>query len=279
MKRLLILAFGLLCATAPQPDDRSTGAAPSQPSQQITVPELPKPDTASMKIATVSRVAQADIIVVSIDGKEQTIRLWGIDAPARATTSDRGDPFGDEAHSFVSNLLSGERVWVKIHEDADYDRSHLDRLADVYRHPDGLFVNAETVRQGYAKLDHANPHRLSSHLEALQSRAMLAAKGLWGHKAKPKDATGTQPPSIPAAAPATKPAALTPSDPKPSASPSGGRPGGAVEPATISVYKTRTGTKYHRAGCSYTNKGAIPINLQDAKAAGLSPCSRCNPPS
>lgn len=42
------------------------------------------------------------------------------------------------------------------------------------------------------------------------------------------------------------------------------------------VYRTKTGSKYHRAGCSYL-KSSIEITLSEALSRGLSPCSRCNP--
>lgn len=47
---------------------------------------------------------------------------------------------------------------------------------------------------------------------------------------------------------------------------------------SIQVHITRTGEKYHSAGCSYLSKSDIPISLADAKAQGYTPCSRCNPP-
>jgi micrococcal nuclease len=45
----------------------------------------------------------------------------------------------------------------------------------------------------------------------------------------------------------------------------------------ITVYVTKTGTKYHRAGCSYLRRSAIPTTLKAAKAR-YTPCSRCHPP-
>ena len=69
----------------------------------------------------------------------------------------------------------------------------------------------------------------------------------------------------PAPAPAPKPAAK----PKPKPAPK----------ATVTVYTTRTGSKYHTSGCSYLRQSKIAISLSDAKAEGLTPCSRCNPPS
>ncbi|OIO85543.1 MAG: hypothetical protein AUK32_06985 [Candidatus Aquicultor secundus] len=46
----------------------------------------------------------------------------------------------------------------------------------------------------------------------------------------------------------------------------------------VIVHITRTGEKYHSAGCQYLSRSDIPISLSDAKAQGYTPCSRCNPP-
>jgi len=43
------------------------------------------------------------------------------------------------------------------------------------------------------------------------------------------------------------------------------------------VYITRTGSKYHRIGCSYLRRSCIPISKKDAIAHGYTPCSRCKP--
>ena len=40
-------------------------------------------------------------------------------------------------------------------------------------------------------------------------------------------------------------------------------------------YVTNSGTKYHRANCSYLSKSRHAISLTDAKAGGYQPCSRC----
>lgn len=43
------------------------------------------------------------------------------------------------------------------------------------------------------------------------------------------------------------------------------------------VYRTKTGKKYHRSGCSYL-KSTIPTTVNEAQVMGLGPCSVCNPP-
>lgn len=42
------------------------------------------------------------------------------------------------------------------------------------------------------------------------------------------------------------------------------------------VYRTATGTKFHRDGCSYL-KSKVEITIDEAKKGGLTPCSRCRP--
>lgn len=44
------------------------------------------------------------------------------------------------------------------------------------------------------------------------------------------------------------------------------------------VYVTKSGKKYHADGCSYLSSSKIAIALDDAKAKGYTPCSKCNPP-
>jgi len=44
------------------------------------------------------------------------------------------------------------------------------------------------------------------------------------------------------------------------------------------VYVTKTGAKYHVAGCRYLSKSMISISLTDAKKK-YTACSVCKPPS
>lgn len=51
----------------------------------------------------------------------------------------------------------------------------------------------------------------------------------------------------------------------------------ATDWTTYTVHVTKTGNKYHMAGCGYL-RSDIPINILDAISQGYTPCSRCNPP-
>ena len=53
------------------------------------------------------------------------------------------------------------------------------------------------------------------------------------------------------------------------------QPAGQGADATETVYVTKTGKKYHHAGCQYLKKSQIPISLEEAVAQGYTPCSKC----
>ncbi len=43
------------------------------------------------------------------------------------------------------------------------------------------------------------------------------------------------------------------------------------------VYITKSGTKFHRDGCSSLSKSRISISYEDAVSRGFEPCGRCAP--
>lgn len=47
---------------------------------------------------------------------------------------------------------------------------------------------------------------------------------------------------------------------------------------SAAVYVTRTGKKYHRAGCQYLRSSQRKIDLSEAMDGGYTACSRCSPP-
>ena len=59
--------------------------------------------------------------------------------------------------------------------------------------------------------------------------------------------------------------------------PSVQKPAPPVQKVQDVVHITRTGAKYHRAGCRYLSKSDNPISREDAIARGLTPCKVCKP--
>ncbi len=46
----------------------------------------------------------------------------------------------------------------------------------------------------------------------------------------------------------------------------------------VKVHITKTGTKYHKAGCRYLSKSDYTITLKEAKERGYDACKVCKPP-
>ena len=238
MKRTLTIAL-LLTAGFSQSAD---------PKPQAKLPDIKTPDLAGLQTFDVVRVVDGDTISIRGQRDEVKVRLIGVDTPETVHPSKPVQHYGKEASCFTTNLLKGEQVYLRYEGEKPTTDKYGRLLAYVYRVPDGLFVNAEIIRQGYG---HAYVQYPFKHLEVfrqLEQFARQAGKGLWASAAKSAE---SQPP-----------AAVSPKPVAPDAT----------------VYRTRTGSKYHGESCSYLRSSKIPISLRDAKSRGLGPCSRCGPP-
>ena len=122
----------------------------------------------------VERVVDGDTIIVGGVGR---VRLIGVDTPESVDPRRPVEFFGEEASAFTRRLVEGKRVRLA------YDWERTDRygrtLAYVYL-PDGTFLNAEIIRQGYG---HAYTRFPFEHLERfrqLEREARQTGRGLWG---------------------------------------------------------------------------------------------------
>jgi micrococcal nuclease len=122
------------------------------PARPTTAP----PDTVLAPNAVVDRIVDGDTIDVVVEGRKERVRLIGIDTPeiAHPASGDRpgnaAECFGDEAMRYTERLLEpGAPVRLERDVVARDDYGRL--LAYVHRADDGIFVNYEIVRQGYAQ--------------------------------------------------------------------------------------------------------------------------------
>lgn len=121
--------------------------------------------------ALVTRVIDGDTIVVLLDGREEKVRLIGIDTP------EKGRPYFSEATRKTAELVLGKEV--KLEKDVS-ERDKYGRLLR-YVYTGSLFVNAELVRQGYAMVYTYPPDvKYSDYFLKLQQEARDKNLGLWG---------------------------------------------------------------------------------------------------
>lgn len=187
-------------------------------------------------------VADGDTIGVMKEGKEVKIRLDGIDCP------ESGQDFSSKAKRFTSDLAYDKDVEVRVKEFDKYGRSVARVIVG------GKDISVELVKAGLAW--HYKQYSTDTVLARAEVVARQGEVGLWALNSPvaPWDYRhGT--------------ASIQKEEVQPS----------PQKQQTETVYITRTGAKYHRAGCQYLRKSSIPISKTDATSRGYSPCSRCNP--
>jgi micrococcal nuclease len=129
--------------------------------------------------ATVSRVIDGDTIVVDLGGRQERVRLIGIDTPETVSPVKPVQCYGKQASNHTKALLPRGTA-VRLVRDVDGRDVYGRLLAYVYRRADGLFVNLELAADGYASLLTYPPN--VAHVD--QFRAAVAAArrrdlGLW----------------------------------------------------------------------------------------------------
>jgi len=142
----------------------------------LPVPAPPAVELPAGLDTTVERVVDGDTIIVAGGHR---IRLIGIDTPETKDPRRPVQCFGREASAFLTDLLprgTGVRLVGDVEARDVFDRT----LAYAYRLPDGLFVNADLVRQGYARLLTIPPNVAhTDELVVLAEQAREASRGLW----------------------------------------------------------------------------------------------------
>jgi endonuclease YncB( thermonuclease family) len=125
-------------------------------------------------------VVDGDTLLLSGGTKGKRVRLIGIDAPESADPRQPVGCFGREAAQRMFTLLPPGTP-VRLVYDVELADRFGRTLAYVYRRPDGLFVNAALVEEGYAAAATHPPNVVhADEFVALARQAREAGTGLWG---------------------------------------------------------------------------------------------------
>jgi len=138
--------------------------------------EIPAPASENLVAATVVDVVDGDTIKVDIDGAVYSLRYIGVDCPETSGSAEPVDPLGEEATAANRALVGGKTVYL------EYDTSETDRYDRLLRYVwvDGLLVEAELVRMGYAIAKAYPPDtRYHDYLVEIENAAREQGVGLW----------------------------------------------------------------------------------------------------
>lgn len=176
---VFICGFGIITVSgASWGETQDKAAPPAIPSFKRPQPFGYREGTdlvSDFQMVTVMSVIDGDTIVVKQYGVKKTIRFIGVNTAEPAY----GQYYAKEATTFMRNLLKGEKVYLKTDSKSGSTDKHGRTLAYVYRMPDGLFVNAELIRQGYSPAYLKFPFEQQPKFYELEEFAKFHKKGIW----------------------------------------------------------------------------------------------------
>ncbi|MDD1705981.1 MAG: lamin tail domain-containing protein [Methanoregulaceae archaeon] len=141
--------------------------------------------------ATVVETIDGDTLHLSFpDGRRETLRILGIDAPE--VTPERNDPgkfnevadkeilslWGEEAASYTKRKLNGQQVTIIYDRDAG-TRDVYGRMLATIITPDGTDHGEDLIRKGLARVYMQETFSRKDHYLAVQKEAITTRTGIW----------------------------------------------------------------------------------------------------
>lgn len=150
------------------------------------------PDTRQQ--ATLVKVVDGDTIAVSIKGKNETIRIIGIDTPEVADPRKTVECFGKEAsrHAKLYFEDTDKKLWLES-DPTQGDRDKYQRLLRYVFTDDGsVDYGKVTIALGYAnEYTYNTPYKYQQVYKQAEKEAREAKKGLWADDACVGSTTNT----------------------------------------------------------------------------------------
>ncbi|RMF13123.1 MAG: hypothetical protein D6761_11710 [Candidatus Dadabacteria bacterium] len=107
----------------------------------------------------------------------ESVRLIGVDAPIADPAQRKGEYYGKAGFDWVRELVEGKQI--RLHYDAE-PRDVFDRLLAYVETADGVDLNLELLRRGYAVAACFPPNvSRCAEFSRAQQQAMQARKGIW----------------------------------------------------------------------------------------------------
>ena len=195
----------------PSPTPGETPLPPvTGPAPYPVAPVSAVPTTGPRRPARVLRVVDGDTVHLSIDGKDETVRLIGINTPETVDPRRPVECLGKAASDLARRLLP---VGLDVQVEGDSSQDTRDQYGRALLYvwlPGSILFNHEMIRSGMAtEYTYRLPYRYQAPFKAAQAEAQSAGRGLWA----PDACAGQIAPSRSSTAPAA--IASTPAPVKP----------------------------------------------------------------
>ena len=128
----------------------------------------------------VSRFVDGDTIVVSMNGKDETVRMIGVDTPETHRPNTPVQCYGPAAAAYTKNLIDHQEVRLE----ADPTNQNRDRYGRLLRYvylPDDRLIEEEIIKNGYGFAYTLFPFTQKEQFVKLEAEAKTEYRGLWGN--------------------------------------------------------------------------------------------------
>jgi micrococcal nuclease len=134
------------------------------------------PPPGGSALVPVTKITDGDTIHVRYQGRDDRVRLIGVDTPEVPWYGGKAECYGVEAGLYARRRLDGRQVRLAF--DADLRDRYGRLLAYVYLGDE--FFNLTLVRLGYATADPVPPDTsMAPRFAAAEQEARAAGRGLW----------------------------------------------------------------------------------------------------
>jgi|GEM_PF-4671677 micrococcal nuclease len=165
------------------------------PLETYPTPTPPTPIPFKLEYGVKYKVKVVDVVdgdtidVIMPDGKEERVRMLGVDTPETAASKNKPYEYGDitdldclaswglKAKQYTESKLEGKYVYIEFDPIAGM-RGYYGRLL-AYVYYDSTDFTAELVKQGYARVYTEGNFEKESEYVTYQSTAMENNVGLW----------------------------------------------------------------------------------------------------
>lgn len=155
--------------------------------QESHVQPSPSPlivEQAATESARFIRVVDGDTIKLFLQGKEETIRVIGINTPETVDPRKSVECYGKEATEFAKTFFASPSAEIILMRDITQgDQDKYQRLLR-YVSVAGVDYGESTIREGYAyEYTYDSPYQKQELYRLLQKKASDEQRGLWSEKA------------------------------------------------------------------------------------------------
>ena len=142
--------------------------------------------TINSELISVVRIIDGDTLILDINGKEESVRLIGVDTPEIKDPRKTVKCFGKEASQKAKELMENKKVKLEI-DTTQNDRDKYNRLLRYVYLEDGTLVNKKLIKEGFGfEYTYQVPYKFQTEFKEAQKIAETNKIGLWADNACPK---------------------------------------------------------------------------------------------